>query len=219
MKRKASSTTDGGRKRRRSYARRAMSSYRSSLTKLPEMRFLRKWKSSTWIWNTTTPSGFWRVFNPQLGDMPATERNELTGMFDEYKINRVTYEFVPRYINFDAGNSTLNPTPIFHYYSDVGNPLAPGGAYDQASLNNFAARANNGFKTVMGNKVFKVSYKPTVQTTDGEVKAFPWTSTSNITVSANALAVYVLAVNFANLLNTSEFDIMVTLDISVRALR
>jgi len=220
MKRKGSYSTGSRKRTRRSYGRRTLSKYRSSLTRVPEMRFLRKWKLSTWIWNTTSTAGFWRVYNPSLSDMPATERNEIANMFDEYKINRVKFEFVPRYTNFDAGSSTTNPAPIFHMFTDgASGNITPSGSYDQASLNNFSARANNAFRTVVANDVVKMSYKPSVQTTDGEVKPFPWTSTSINGVPAQALQVYLLGVNFSNILATTEFDVMVTFDISVRALR
>lgn len=187
-------------------------------SKWPQMTFRRKWRGATWIPNT---QGYWRLFNVSLGDMPVTERNEIINMFDQYKITRVTVEIVPRFINFDAGLDPANPVPTLHWYVDnSGFPTTPTAGYDAAVFNTFSARANNGYISETLDHIVKFSFVPTVTTTtDQEVKTFPWTSVNNTSVVANAAQGMIVVPNFAVLKNTSEFDIMYTLDIKGRALR
>lgn len=216
----------GASKRRRTYDGRARKRMRStafikrSMAGVPEHRFVRKWLSGTWIWSSATTTGFWRAYNPTLGDMPGTERNEIIGMYDQYKINYVRITFVPRFTDYDAGASTLNPCPVISYYPDATNaPSAPAGTYVASTYERFAARANGSFVTTNMKGPISVGFKPMVQTTDGETKPFPWTTVLRTDIPANAAQVFIHGVNFSNLPATGEFDVFITFDMSGRGLR
>lgn len=217
----------GASKRRRTWDGRARKRARmsSTITRTvrgrPEHRIVRKWLVGTWIWGTAAgPTGFWRAYNPTFGDMPGTERNEIIGMYDLYKINRVTIELVPRYTQFDAGGSTTNPCPVVSYYTDTTTlPSAPSGAYGASTYERFAARANGTFTTRLGNDVIKTSYRPRIQTTDGESKPFPWTTVLRADIPCNAAQIFIHGVNFSELAATSQYDIFFTFDMSLKGLR
>lgn len=214
----------GASKRRRTYDGSVRKRMRMTMTKrvipTPEHRFTRKFLLGTWIWSNSTPTGFWRAYNPTLGDMPATERNEIAGIYDLYKFNYITIELVPRFTDYDAGSNTLNPCPVISYYTDnTVAPNAPAGTYGAAAYERFAARANGWFVTKNMKGGIKFGYKPTVQTTDGESKPFPYTTVLRGDVPANAAQVFIHAVNFANLPATAEFDVFMTMDISCKGLR
>lgn len=214
----------GASKRRRSYDGKVTKKARLAMVaKTPrsgEVRMQRKFLLGTWIWSNASPSGFWRAYNPTLNDMPGTERNEITGSYDQYKFHNITITLVPRYTNFDAGSSVVNPVPIISYYPDVYNaPSAPAGTYGASSYERFAARANKDFPTALGSRVITCKYRPTVQSSDGEIKPFPWTTVLRTDVAANAAQFYIHAVNFANLASTSEYDVFVTMDMSCRGFR
>lgn len=214
-KRKRSASTSSRKKSRSAMVKRSVS--------VPQVTIKRKWKAFTWIPQVSTINGWWRLFNFALTDMPLTERNEIINMFDSYRVKRFTVELVPRFIDFDAGGSTdaaQNPVPVLHYFIDnTAFPTTPGGAYDQAGLNNFAARANNSFKTAIADKVIRMSCVPTVESgTTGEVKPFPWTSTAFAPVGGHMQA-WLGAVNFATLKNTSEFDVFYTLEMDLKGLK
>lgn len=216
----------GASKRRRSADGRARKRMRPtafikrSMAGVPEHRFVRKWLAGTWIWSNSTTDGFWRAYNPTLADMPGTERNELIGMYDQYKINYVRITLVPRTTDFDGGASTVNPCPVVSYYPDATNsPSAPSGLYNAGTYERFAARANGDFKTISMKGPMSVGYKPMVQTTDGETKLFPWTTVLRSDVTANAAQIFIHGVNFSNLPPTGQFDVYITFDISGRGLR
>jgi len=212
MKRKRSSTSKSAKRAKRAVAF-GPPSVRNWAA--PINRITRKFYGATYVPGTNA----WQHFEPTLSLLPSLSLLELTNLYDEYKIDRIHVEVLPRFNSFDAGSSTVNPLPLLSYFADPSNSYPVSGTYGSAQFQIFASRCNNGFKTVALDKGVKFSWRPNVATTDGEIKAFPWTSTASSTRACMSCDLYLHAVNFAAFPATTEYDVYWTYDISVRGMR
>lgn len=165
-------------------------------------------------------SQIWQQWQPTLGGIPSGNLTQITGLFDLYKINRVTLQYLPRFTAFDAGASTANPVPLLTINPDPNEAFNASGSYGLASYQAFLGNCETVPRTVTADKPIKISYKPKMRNvTTGEVKPFPWTTVTNTSTPAFGCDVYIHAVNFAAFPATTEFDVLVTLDISCRGKR
>lgn len=163
----------------------------------------------------------WQQFRPSLSNITAARLAELTGLFDLYKINSFNLTFLPRFQTFDAGSSTVNPVPTFTFNTDNLNVLnAPGGGvYDNTTYNTFLERSQQPTH-VLADKIIKCrSKKAMTLDTDSQVKPFPWTTSTNTTRQAYGIDMFIHTPNFANFPGTTEFDVIIEMDVSFKGNR
>lgn len=214
------------RKRRTARGSKKRARYSTAMTKsvkTPEVRL-----KMPFLWSTITFSSppllseCWWQIRPRLSNVPAVPRGEVTNLFDLYKINGFKVTLVPRFVDFDAGSDIANPVPNFTFNSDPYNIDAYLGGYNLATYQTFLERCTMSPRIATGDKVL-VAYqnKPMMYdgTNTGEIKPFPWTSVNNTGIFAYGLDFFIHAPNFANFKNTTEFDIIVELDVSFKGRR
>lgn len=103
-KRKAS--TQG--RRPRKYRRMVRKNRPSKAIMQSNVNVERTWWSANWTPSTTATNGFWRYITVNLGACPNV--SEYTNLFEQYKINKLTFTLRPRYDSF-SGENTTDTTP------------------------------------------------------------------------------------------------------------
>lgn len=218
----------GATKRRRSYERtmrkrvkRSVSYRLSKAFPVPEIRL--NLATYTHLLTFSSPpivSEVWQQIRPRLLNIPAGRLTELAGMFDLYKINKFKVTIIPRFTSFDAGTDIANPVPTFTVNNDNYNVLGATGAYNVTTYNAFLERSQAP-RHVLGNKIMTFYSKPCtmVDSASSEVKPFPWISTTKTDVFALGLDFFIHCPNFASFKNTTEYDVVVEMDVSFKGNR
>lgn len=85
----------------------------------------------------------------QLADLPSF--SEYSNLFDEYRVNKLTYRFMPRFSSVDASGSSLAVPDVF-------TAIDTDGAFQIGSLNAMMQYGNLRFRR--GDQRFTVSYSP-----------------------------------------------------------
>lgn len=204
-----------------------------SKTYVPRMRNLRssvmyykrKFYLENWQPNVTSTNGFWRQYNQSLSNLPNV--SELTNLFEEYKINAIKLEFMPRFDSF-AGNSTTDTTPPgvtnlagtkAHICYENRTNVPPAGTYSAATMNNFLELGD--IKSYDGLRPFSVYYKPSTLDSigpaygTGKFRRSSWLPTYDTTVTHFGPHIFLADNNFAGNFG-NNFDIFVTLYIMLR---
>lgn len=203
--------------------RRRMSSASKNSLNMPVHRKQFAFKFATHLAPSGTPTlaQCWQNYRPTLGALPSGQLNEITSFFDMYKINKFKIIIRPRFINFDAGSALTNPVPLITANLDEFNTRAAAGAYDASTFNFFLERGGRGIKYFVGDKqITLVQNNPQiVDSSTGEMRRFGWTSTDNTATTCYGIDVFWNYVNFAVGLTTTEFDIIMELDVSLKGKR
>jgi len=163
----------------------------------------------------------WQQVRPRLSNLPATQLSEITGMFDMYRINSFKVTVIPRFLDYDAGSNTQNPCPAFAFNLDEYNVANQVGGYDLGTYQIFMERCSKGVIHTMGDHIMSYTQKRpmTFEVDSGEVKRFPWTSTSVNNIFAYGIDFYIHSPNFPNFAATTEYNVVVELDLSLRGKR
>lgn len=125
--------------------------------------FRRKFWFSNWAFDTAAVGGYYRSFTPQFTIMPSV--GEFINTFDNYRIDRITVTFIPRYAqtacDAQTGGPGVNNQFYLTYGLDTENLLTPTGIYSSTTLNQMLENVNR-VKTVMLDKPVTVSWKPKI---------------------------------------------------------
>lgn len=188
------------------------------------MSYKRKFFLQNWAPNTTTTAGFWRRYQSQLTDIPNSA--ELTALFDQYKINAIKLEFLPRFDNFSGNDTTDTAVPGItnqsgtnvHVSYDTYTTITPGGTYNSANCNTFLEQGR--VKTYTGTKPITIFYKPTLVDNGRYVKP-RWLST-DFAVPATHVHygpnVFMQDINFNGSFGQT-FDVFLTMYVQVRNMK
>lgn len=133
-----------------------------------QLSYVRKFYGGNWQPNTATTTGFWQQYNLSLGSLPNV--SEFVNLFDQYKINAIKLQFMPRYSNFDGANTTDTTLPgitnqngnNLHVCYDIQSTTDRVGAYGPATLNAFMEQGR--IKSYTGVKPVVIYYKPCIVT-------------------------------------------------------
>lgn len=147
--------------KRRRYARKIPRNIRYPLLKLQRTTYL-----ENWVPNTTTVTGFWKLYTFTLNNL--NNASEYINLFDQYRICALKYTFVPRYDSFDGADTTDTTLPgvtnqgatRLHIVNDPFTTRSPSGLYTQANLNSFFEEGR--VKTYSGNRNVNVYFKTAV---------------------------------------------------------
>lgn len=150
----------------------------------------RKTWAGNWQPSTATTSDFWKYYGYQLAYVSGYQ--DITNMFDEFKICALKYEFHPRFSGFNGNDTTDTTLPgvtnqagtKLHILADKKSTLTPTGTYTSSTLNSLME--NGEVKTYSGNrKVVVFVRNPTIGeilTGGATVQRFtpsPWLRTDN----------------------------------------
>lgn len=215
---------------RRRYRRR-----RPAVRRIPRVpRSLRlnaiSFKRKTWVgnWQPSTAStvDFWKYYSFSLNAMTAYQ--DVTNMFDEYRIAGLKVEFHPRFNGF-AGNDTTDVTlpgitnqsgTKLHILVDPSSTLTPSGTYTSSTLNLLLENGN--VRTYSGNRVVSVYYKPKVFNTVSGLAAnmirSPWIRTDQVALPHYGFHAFSQDNNFSGTFGQS-WDVFVTYYVQCRDIK
>lgn len=178
-----------------------------------------------WAPSTTATVDFWSYFQPGINQLPNVA--EYTALFDQYRVNSLTFKLVPRYDNF-AGNDTTDTTLVgvtnqagvrVHVVIDPSSTVTPSGGYSAATLNAFLE--NGKCRTYMGNDTvtFTVKY-PMIQqdvnnTTLSEFKRSSFFSTSNTGIPIRGAHVFLQDINLTGVFG-NQYDVFCTMNVTFK---
>lgn len=202
----------GGMRKRMRFVRRIPRGLKPAI-----MAYKRKFYLESWQPNTTSISGYWRQYNQGLNNLP--NNTEITALFDQYKVNAIKLQFIPRFDNF-AGNNTTDTTlpgvtnqsgTYAHVCYDTRSTITPAGIYNSSTLNTFMEQGR--VKTYNGNRPFTVYYRPVIVTQYGGVNTqmyvrSTWLPTNN-PITLYGPHVFMQDYNFNGTFGNS-YDIYVT---------
>lgn len=190
----------------------------------------RTWYSANWTPNTTGTNGFWRYITVNLGACPNV--TEYTNLFEQYKINKVTFVLRPRYDSFSGENTTDTTLPgvtnqgatRVHTVIDPRSNLTPSGTYTSTTLNTFLE--NGKVKTFSGNKAITIPIKYPAYVNDVNNVAGAenplcrgrWFSTAATTIEFRGCHIFLQDVNLTGVFGQS-FDIFTTMSMSFKGPR
>jgi len=217
----------GASKRRRSYDGRSRKLMRTAPvprglgpSKVPEIR---TWLCSyTQLLTFSTPpilAEVWQQIRPRLLNLPNTRLQELVAVFDLYRINKFRVRLIPRFTGYDAGSAIDNPVPTFTVNTDNYHIINSTGGYDFTTYNRFLEFCTAP-SYVMGDKIMTFNSKRAMAlTATSELKPFPWTTCTNPNVFAYGLDFYIHCPNFANFKATTQYDLVLEMDVSFKGNR
>lgn len=190
----------------------------------------RTWWSANWTPNTTTVAGFWRYITVNLAACPNV--SEYTNLFEQYKINKITFTLRPRYDGF-SGNDTVDTVlpnvtnqgaTRVHTVIDPRSNTVPGGTYTSANLNTFLE--NGKVKTYTGNSAIVIpirfpAYTNDVNNTAGAENPLcrgRWFSTAATSIEFRGVHIFIQDINLTGVFGQS-FDIFTTMSMSFKGPR
>lgn len=183
----------------------------------------RTWYQTNWTFGTAATANFWQYYQFELATIPNLV--ELTGLFDEYKINAIKLTFRPRYDSVDVGDAaaaTSLPQAYLHYCVDPANTQTPSGIYNSATLNSFLE--HSGTKTRTLNRPVSIYFKPKViselvSNQSGMMRKPDWIRTSATNVAHRGVHVFLQQNNFATSNNQIVLDVFYTYYMQLKNIR
>lgn len=190
----------------------------------------RTWWSANWTPSTAATNGFWRYITVNLGACPNV--SEYTNLFEQYKLNSITFTLRPRYDGF-SGNDTVDTTPPgvtnqgatrVHTVIDPRSSTTPSGTYTSATLNTFLE--NGSVKSYSGNRTITIpirypAYVNDVNNTAGAENPScrgRWFSTTATTIEFRGVHIFLQDINLTGVFGQS-FDIFTTMNMSFKGPR
>lgn len=190
----------------------------------------RTWWSANWTPSTATTNDFWRYITVNLAACPNV--TEYTNLFEQYKINSITFTLRPRYDSFSGENTTDTTLPgvtnqgatRVHTVIDPRSALTPTGTYTSATLNTFLE--NGRVKTFSGNRPITIpirspAYVNDVNNTAGAENPLcrgRWFSTGATSITFRGCHIFLQDVNLTGTFGQS-FDIFTTMNMSFKGAR
>lgn len=226
VKRKMTSRRPGAAKRRRlAPVPRPM---RYAYRPMGNCNIMRTFWKENWTLSTVSTAGFWRYYQFILSDLPSYQ--ELTAVWDRFRINAIKVTFRPRFDNFSGNDTTDTTLPgvtnqagnMMHVIVDPYSNTVPTGVYNSSNLNTFLEQG--GVKTKSGNKPFSVYFKPTINRYVGttaqasRIRA-PYLQTSDsVNQTHNGFHIFAQDVNLTGVTGQS-FDVFVTYYMSLSGVK
>jgi len=201
---------------------------RRRVPKPVSFRVTRKFWLLNWSPATTVTNDFWRYLTIRFADIPNS--GEYGVMFDQYRINSVTWTFQPRYDGF-AGNDTTDTTlpgvtnqgtTYAHVVIDPSSSQTPAGVYNATQLNTFLE--NGKVKTYNGTKPFKFTIKyPMISedingSTNSAYRRAKFISVNQNTIAHRGAHVFLQDVNLTGAFGQS-FDVFVEVSLTLKGQR
>lgn len=211
-------------RRRFNMRRRKMSIPRPLTNKVVSKR---TFYNGSWSWGTAATDQFWRYRTFQFGNLPSYQ--EITALFDEWKINAIKVTYRPRYDSISTNSVTdgisvpviTQPQAYAHVCVDPTSQLVPAGTYGTSSLNYLFE--NNNVKTYTLNKPFSVYLKPKCRDFvfggGNTSKIIPATYMRDTSVQHYGFHIYLQQNNFSTGANYVILDEYITFYFSARSLR
>lgn len=214
-------------RRRYSFPRKRVPTWRYALRSPQVFKFKRTYRATTgWVPGTAAVSDYWKSLAWSLSGLPSA--SELTSLFDQYRITGIKVTVRPRYDSF-AGNDTTDTTlpgvtnqggNDIHVIIDPNNDLTPAGAYNTTTLNTFLENGN--VQTFSGNRPFSVFVRPKVGLDVGGVasaqRSSQWIQTSQPGILHYGMQMFITDVgmtgNFGN-----SYDFFYTFYIECKGIR
>lgn len=227
MKRSRASTNLRRRVRRRYAPKRKMRISRALSVNTVMLK--RKTWAGNWQPSTATTADFWKYYGYNLAQVSGYQ--DITNMFDEYRICALKYEFHPRFSGFNGNDTTDTTLPgvtnqsgtKLHIIVDKKSTLTPTGTYTSSTFNTLME--NGDVRTYSGNRIIKVYVsRPTIGevltggATVQQFKEAPWLRTDNGIVQHFGFHAFAQDNNFNGSFGQS-WDIFVTAYVMARNLR
>lgn len=221
FKRKRTSGPNRRRVRRRTGMRRVSRSLR-----LNTITFKRKTWNGNWQPSTATTADFWKYYSFSLNAMSGYQ--DVTNMFDEYRIAGLKVEFHPRFNGFSGNDTTDTTLPgvtnqsgtKLHIIVDPSSTLTPVGTYTSSALNTLLE--NGRVRSYTGNRIVSVYYKPKVYNTVSGLASnmirSPWIRTDQVALPHYGFHAFAQDNNFNGTFGQS-WDVFVTYYIQCRNIK
>lgn len=180
---------------------------------------VRKFWFQNWTFGNAAVGDYWRYYQFQLGNLPNLV--EMTGLFDEYKINAIKITFRPAYDSVASDASALNvstaPQAYLHYDIDPGNTVLPSGLYNSATLNSFMEHA--GVKTRTLNRPVSIYLRPKILVDGNLVRKSGWIRTTDTSTNYRGVHVFLQQNNFSTSNTRISLDVFYTFYMQFKNLR
>lgn len=147
---------------------------------MEECRVRRKYYYDSWSPASGFNGDFWRYEAPAPVEMPGW--TNYSDVFEEYKVNKVCFDVIPRYNQFRGNNTTASTRPgppygwtnqgmtYLHVIVDPHTSnVSPGTFYDSGTFNDFCS--NGLVESFTGIDPIRIEYIPTVDQTLGNAGA------------------------------------------------
>jgi len=125
--------------------------------------FQRKFWYQNWAFQTGSTPGYYRAFQPAFSALPTV--GEFINTFDNYRIDRITVTFIPRYAQTSCDAQVAGAGVNNQFYLTLGldteNALTPSGIYSSTTMNQMLENVNR-VRTVMLDKPVTISWRPKV---------------------------------------------------------
>lgn len=188
------------------------------------MNYKRSFWLQTWVPSTVSTSDFWKFFAITLSSIPNV--TELTGLFDQYKINAYKLTFYPKYSEFAGNDQTTSTTNIGQTFMSIcydnRRTVSSTGTYSSSTFNSFCEQGKVKLYKKL-NRPMSIYIKPTIEGkfingTSANMWTGPqWLPTSSSTISHWGPQVFVHDNNFsAAALGRQSFDIFCTVYLQVK---
>lgn len=190
---------------------------------LPQGKMLlkRTFYSGLLQFSSASTSGFWNYQTFALSMLPSY--NELTTLFDEYKICGIKVTFRPAYDSIqlpNAAGSVTQPQAYAHVLINPESTLIPSGTYSSTTLNTFLE--NSGVKTYTLNKPFSFFFKPKASdgleggSTSSRLIKSGYIKTTSNAVTYRGYHIFLQQNNFVSTNTNISLDTFVTYYIALR---
>lgn len=212
----------------RNMRRRKMRLARSLRPKQPQMTVTRTVWTQNWVPATTATTDFWKYLTTNLAQLP--DVSQYQNLFEEYRINNLTFVFRPRYDNF-AGNDTTDTTlpgvtnqgmTHLHVIVDPKSVITPSGTYTFNTLNTFLEQGK--VRSYTGNKpvTIKVKYPCITDDVNGTantvIRRAKFIRTDQTAIPHRGIHVFAQDVNLTGVFGQS-WDIFIKYSITFRGMR
>lgn len=190
----------------------------------------RTWYSGSWTPGSAATNDFWRYITVNLGACPNV--TEYTALFEQYKVNSITFTLRPRYDGFNGENTTDTTLPgvtnqgatRVHTVIDPRSNTSPSGAYTAATLNLFLE--NGKVKSFSGSRTITIPIRSPCYVNDvnGVTGAAnpscrnQWFSTAATGITFRGVHIFLQDVNLTGVFGQA-FDIFTKMNMSFKGPR